>query len=91
MRAVDRAQPAAHVGGMKRPRFHSGLPPDREPEMLEVIARLSAKLGHAPTLAEIGEEMNVSRQRVAKMVAIAEERGVVTRIPRQARTVKVAH
>ena len=74
---------------MKRPRYNAGLPPDREPELLRAIARLTKERGHCPSLTELGDELNVSRQRIAKMVASAVTRGLVTKEPRRARTLRL--
>jgi Mn-dependent DtxR family transcriptional regulator len=89
MRAVDCAQPGDQRRGMTRPRYHAGLPPDREPELLEAIARLTEERGHCPSFTELGDEMNVSRQRIAKMVASAVERGVLSKEPRRPRTLRL--
>ena len=53
----------------------------RQTDFLKAVARVAAKLGHAPSASEIGRELGISRAGAAKQLHALEEKGLLQDMP----------
>jgi SOS-response transcriptional repressor LexA len=61
----------------------------RQQAFARAVRTLTSRRGIPPTLGEIGVELGVSLARAAQLAAACQARGVVTREPRIARSLRV--
>ncbi len=64
-------------------------PSPRQRDFARAVAALAKRRGIPPTLAEVAAEIEVSLPRAAQLAAACQTRGLVTREPRVARSLRV--
>jgi hypothetical protein len=62
---------------------------EREKQLCEALARLTAERGYSPTLRELAPVLEVSLTRIAQVVASCQRKGLVASTPGICRTLRV--
>lgn len=67
------------------------VPSRRQRDFAHAVATLAKRRGIPPTLSEVADEIAVSLPRAAQLAAACQARGIVTREPRVARSLRAVN
>ena len=61
----------------------------RQQQLVVAVEELTGQRGYPPTIMELAVAMRVSRTRVGQLVAACQQKGLLVRDPRRARSLRV--
>lgn len=62
---------------------------DRLRQILDAVEQMTAATGYPPTMRELARAMAVSLTRVAQLMAVCEQQGLITKVPGICRSYRV--